>query len=101
MVTDISLALVEMGCDVTSLPGFLRQRRHKLNSISSPGVVNEPNKPRTLQVGDKRNLPNHVPEYFPPFPDSHWLVARFGGVRQSLVDTDGPTDSSTSSFVGI
>jgi len=68
------LALVEMGCDVTSLPGFLRQRRHKLNSISSPGVVNEPNKPRTLQVGDKRNLPNHVPEYFPPFPDSHCYI---------------------------
>jgi len=74
MVTDISLALVEMGCDVTSLPGFLRQRRHKLNTISSPGVVHEPNKPRTLQVGDKRNLPVHVPEYYPPFPDSHCYI---------------------------
>ena len=76
MVTDISLALVEMGCDVTSLPGFLRQRRHKLNTISSPGVVHEPSKPRTLQVGDKRNLPVHVPEYYPPFPDSHWYVGK-------------------------
>jgi len=74
MITDISLALVEMGCDVTSLPGFLRQRRLKLNTISSPGLIHEPNKPRTLQVGDKRNLPVHVPEYFPPFPDSHCYI---------------------------
>lgn len=76
MVTDISLALVEMGCDVTSLPGFLRQRRLKLNTISAPGVSNEPNKQgqRTLQVGDKRTLPTHVPEYFPPFPDSHSYI---------------------------
>lgn len=76
MVTDISLALVEMGCDVTSLPGFLRQRRLKLNTISAPGVSHEPNKlgQRTLQVGDKRTLPTHVPEYFPPFPDSHSYI---------------------------
>jgi len=74
MVSDISLALVEMGCDVTSLPGFLRQRRHKLNAISSPGVIHEPSKPRTLQVGDKRNFPVHVPDYYPPFPDSHCYI---------------------------
>jgi hypothetical protein len=30
--------------------------------------------PRVLQVGHKRNLPSHIPDYFPAFPDQHTYI---------------------------
>jgi len=92
IVNDVSLALVDIGCDLSALPGFVRQRRLKTASIPSPTATQEPNKPKTLkcwwlagvglmkdtqpvcQVGSKRQMPVHIPEYLPPLPDSHAYV---------------------------
>jgi len=74
IVNDVSLALVDIGCDLSALPGFVRQRRLKTASIPSPTATQEPNKPKTLKVGSKRQMPVHIPEYLPPLPDSHAYV---------------------------
>lgn len=74
IVNDVSLALVDVGCDLSALPGFVRQRRLKTASIPSPTATQEPNKPKTLKVGSKRQMPVHIPDYLPPLPDSHAYV---------------------------
>ncbi|CAH1786444.1 unnamed protein product [Owenia fusiformis] len=72
MLTDVVMAMVEMGCDVQSLPHYAKRDNRK--AFMPPVHSHQPGTPRVLQAGKRENHPTHVPDYLPPFPDPHTYV---------------------------
>lgn len=69
---DVFMALIEMGIDITSIPTYaLRSHRH---IIPTPMTASKPTTPKILQTGQKRSHSSYIPDYLPPFPDSHSYI---------------------------
>lgn len=72
LVNDVALALIDIGCNLSSLPEYSRRPN---KSVFIPPVTSTYTAPaRTLQVGEKRQHPSHIPPNFPPFPDPHTYI---------------------------
>ncbi|KAL7645250.1 UNVERIFIED_CONTAM: hypothetical protein RMT77_003636 [Armadillidium vulgare] len=69
VVADIQLAIAEMGINIDSIQSYAK--RPTRIAISTPGQQMETKPNCILQVGDKKPHPSHIPDYLPPFPDTH------------------------------
>ncbi|XP_003739814.1 transcription initiation factor TFIID subunit 8-like [Galendromus occidentalis] len=69
---DVCLAIVDSGIRMEGLKEFIRRPRKV--TLSAPMAQPRVSTPRTLQTGERKNLPNYIPDHFPPFPDSHAYV---------------------------
>ncbi|CAI4220788.1 unnamed protein product [Auanema sp. JU1783] len=72
--TDVWLALINMGHDVTKLPGFLSKISNGTLVIPPPKVQSPPQNNAPLRVGRCRPHPQHVNEFLPSFPDPHTYI---------------------------
>ncbi|XP_037087452.1 transcription initiation factor TFIID subunit 8-like, partial [Pollicipes pollicipes] len=72
VVGDIVLALVDAGFSVASLTEYARRKTRSTLPTPLPSVPTK--QPSTLQVGEKRGHPAHIPDHLPSFPDSHAYV---------------------------
>ncbi|XP_072044763.1 transcription initiation factor TFIID subunit 8-like [Amphiura filiformis] len=72
MVTDVSMAVVEMGVDVSALKTYAK--RLSRSRIPHQDRARQPMNNNTLQVGEKNKHPTHIPEHLPPFPDPHTYI---------------------------
>jgi len=72
LVTDVVMALIEMGQKVDALPGYAR----RLNRISlqAPSHAAPVQEPKRLQVGVKSSHKSHIMDYLPAFPDPHTYI---------------------------
>ncbi|XP_062500975.1 transcription initiation factor TFIID subunit 8-like isoform X2 [Corticium candelabrum] len=70
--TDVRMALIEMGTDLSKLKAHSQRARRM--QVNKQGSVHVPPSPAGLQVGKKKSLPDHVPQHFLPFPDPHTFV---------------------------
>ncbi|XP_062596405.1 transcription initiation factor TFIID subunit 8-like [Saccostrea cucullata] len=72
MMTDVVMALMEMGQNLSSLPAHAKRAN---KSVFLPPAHSTPTpNPRTLQAGDKMPHPSHIPEHMPAFPDPHTYI---------------------------
>ncbi|KAG8192751.1 hypothetical protein JTE90_009772 [Oedothorax gibbosus] len=72
VVSDVIMALVEMGVNIESLIPYAK----RLNRITLPTPSTMPRSTvsRILQAGEKKTLPTYIPEHYPPFPDPHTYI---------------------------
>jgi len=72
MLSDVVMALVEMGMDVSSLPAYARRPN---NMVFMPPVPCPPTPtPQILQVGERQHHLSHIPDHLPAFPDPHTYI---------------------------
>ncbi|KAG5837788.1 transcription initiation factor TFIID subunit 8 [Anguilla rostrata] len=71
-LSDVVLALIEMGFNVDSLPVYAKRSQRMV--ITAPPVTNAPVAPKALTAGQKRTHPSHIPSHFPEFPDPHTYI---------------------------
>lgn len=71
-LSDVTTALIDLGMDVNAIDEFAKRR----NIVRIPSPAHEPPHRQTelLQAGQKRQMPSHIPDYFPPFPDPHTYI---------------------------
>ncbi|OTF81808.1 transcription initiation factor TFIID subunit 8-like protein [Euroglyphus maynei] len=69
---DVYMALIEMGFNVSSLFQFA-QRSNRI-MIPNPSQMPKQQPPKILQTGKRRQHPSYIPDYLPPFPDSHSYI---------------------------
>lgn len=72
MMTDVVMALIEMGQNLQGLPAHAK-RPNKSVFLPPSHSTPTPN-PRTLQAGDKMPHPSHIPDHMPAFPDPHTYI---------------------------
>ncbi|GFO13213.1 transcription initiation factor tfiid subunit 8 [Plakobranchus ocellatus] len=72
MVSDVVMALVEMGTDFTAIPKHAR-RENKINFLPPVPSTQTPVS-KILQVGEKKKHPLHIPDHLPAFPDPHTYI---------------------------
>ncbi|XP_055940400.1 transcription initiation factor TFIID subunit 8-like isoform X1 [Argiope bruennichi] len=72
IVSDVIMALVEMGVNIDSLIPFAK--RPNRITLPTPVSLPRPAISRILQAGEKRPLPSYIPEHYPPFPDPHTYI---------------------------
>lgn len=72
LVTDVILAMVEMGANVQSLTAY-GKRQQKITLPAS--ISNQPaNEPKRLELGTQLSRPSYIPDYLPEFPDAHCYI---------------------------
>lgn len=71
-IGDITMGLVELGSDVTSVVEYIR--RHPRSCNPAPAPSHPPKQPATLQVGERKSRPSNIPDHLPHFPDSHTFI---------------------------
>ncbi|XP_014675143.1 PREDICTED: transcription initiation factor TFIID subunit 8-like isoform X2 [Priapulus caudatus] len=71
---DVSLAMTEMGLSIHSLPAYLRRPGASRYVISAAAHAVQPPITRALQTGEKLPHPAYIPDYLPPFPDTHSYI---------------------------
>lgn len=69
VIGDIVMALVDMGISIDGLPAYGRRQNRVV--IPPPGMTVEHKQHNVLQVGDKKQHPQYIPDHLPPFPDTH------------------------------
>lgn len=69
---DVYMALIEMGFNVPSLCQYA-QRSNRI-MIPNPSQMPKQQPPKILQTGKRRPHPSYIPDYLPPFPDSHSYI---------------------------
>lgn len=69
MVADIIMALTEMGISIDGLQAYKNRQNRVV--ISPPAQQVDLKQHNVLQVGDKKSHPQHIPDHFPSFPDTH------------------------------
>ncbi|XP_052065041.1 transcription initiation factor TFIID subunit 8-like [Mytilus californianus] len=72
IMTDVIMALIEMGQNIHALPGHAK-RPNKTVFLPPAHSAPHPNI-KMLQTGDRREHPSHIPDYLPPFPDPHTYI---------------------------
>lgn len=72
LMTDVIMALVEMGQNIHALPGHAK-RPNKSVFIPPSHNAPQPNL-KMLQTGDRREHPSHIPDHLPPYPDPHTYI---------------------------
>nr|XP_042895357.1 transcription initiation factor TFIID subunit 8 isoform X1 [Parasteatoda tepidariorum] len=72
LVSDVMVAIVDMGQNIDALVPYAK----RLNKITlpTPSFLPRSSMSRILQAGEKKSLPSHIPEYYPPFPDPHTYI---------------------------
>lgn len=70
---DIFMALIEMGFDISSIMAYA-QRPNRI-IIPNPTTMTAQPTSKILQTENKKPLSNYIPDYYPPFPDSHSYIA--------------------------
>ncbi|XP_076442446.1 transcription initiation factor TFIID subunit 8-like [Babylonia areolata] len=79
MVSDVVITLVDMGLDIRGIPTHAKRAN---KSVFIPPAVSSHNPtPKTLQVGERRPHPTHIPDHLPSFPDPHTYI-KTDAVRQ-------------------
>lgn len=73
ILPDVLMALVEMEPDFNSLFDF--PFRPLQIPIPSPSSATKQSVPKILHTGERKDLPVHIPDYFPVFPDPHSYIA--------------------------
>ncbi|XP_068151674.1 transcription initiation factor TFIID subunit 8 isoform X2 [Drosophila tropicalis] len=71
-VGDVSLALINMGINVSSLEPYLRRETH--TPIPLPPQQMQQRQLSLLQAGSKSTHPHYVPSFFPAMPDPHAYI---------------------------
>ena len=72
MLSDVVLAMIEMGIDVESIPAYANRQNRK---VIQPCMTSLPvPNPRNLSAGEKQSHPVHIPDYLPLFPDPHTYI---------------------------
>ncbi|XP_022662285.1 transcription initiation factor TFIID subunit 8-like [Varroa jacobsoni] len=69
---DVCLAIADIGIRFEGMRDYMR-RPGKIQ-IASPGIQACVTTPLTLRAGERKPLPSHIPDHFPPFPDSHAYI---------------------------
>ncbi|KAF7490526.1 hypothetical protein SSS_10349 [Sarcoptes scabiei] len=70
---DVLQALIDMGCNIQSLRQYARRPNRMI--LPSPQVQSKQQQPKILQTGRRKPLLPYIPDYMPPFPDSHSYIA--------------------------
>lgn len=71
-VGDVSLALINMGINISSLEPYVRRCNH--TSIPLPPQQTQQRQLSLLQAGTKASHPHYVPSFFPAMPDPHAYI---------------------------
>ncbi|KAH8387478.1 hypothetical protein KR093_007290 [Drosophila rubida] len=71
-VGDVSIALINMGINITSLEPYVRRTTHA--AIPLPSQQTQQRQLSLLQAGSKAAHPHYVPSYFPAMPDPHAYI---------------------------
>ncbi|EDW06855.1 transcription initiation factor TFIID subunit 8 [Drosophila mojavensis] len=71
-VGDVSLALINMGINISSLESYARRVNH--TPIPLPPQQTQQRQLSLLQAGNKAPHPHYVPSYLPPMPDPHAYI---------------------------
>ncbi|XP_060661606.1 transcription initiation factor TFIID subunit 8 [Drosophila nasuta] len=71
-VGDVSIALINMGINISSLEPYTRRVNHV--SIPLPSQQTQQRQLSLLQAGSKAAHPHYVPSYFPAMPDPHAYI---------------------------
>ncbi|KAJ7332997.1 hypothetical protein JRQ81_015177 [Phrynocephalus forsythii] len=71
-LSDIVVALVEMGFNIETLPAYAKRSQRMV--ITAPPVTNQPVTPKALTAGQNKPHPSHIPGHFPEFPDPHTYI---------------------------
>lgn len=74
VIGDVVMAFVSMGINCSSSAFEQYAKRPGRSVVSSPMPSVQPKQPPTLSAGSKQNLPPHIPDSFPPFPDPHAYI---------------------------
>lgn len=72
IMTDVMMALIEMGQNIHSLPDHAK-RPNKTVFIPPSHTTPQPNI-KMLQTGDRREHPSYIPDHLPSFPDPHTYI---------------------------
>ncbi|GFR92402.1 transcription initiation factor TFIID subunit 8 [Elysia marginata] len=72
MVSDVIMALVEMGTDFTAIPKHARRENKTI--FLPPTQATQTPVSKILQVGEKKRHPPHIPDHLPAFPDPHTYI---------------------------
>ncbi|KAK3802669.1 hypothetical protein RRG08_001932 [Elysia crispata] len=72
MVSDVVMALIEMGTDFTEIPKHARRENKTIFLPPVPAAQTPTSK--ILQVGEKKKHPPHIPDHLPAFPDPHTYI---------------------------
>ncbi|XP_063956713.1 transcription initiation factor TFIID subunit 8-like [Lytechinus pictus] len=72
MVTDIAMAMSQMGVDGSDLKQFAR-RKHKI-VIPKQDRLRPTTDPSGLQVGQRNKHPSYIYDHLPAFPDAHTYI---------------------------
>lgn len=72
LFVDVFIAMVEMGLNTQELVSAGRQKTKY--HIPNPQIQSKPSVPKLLQIGDKKSTLSYIPDYYPPFPDSHAYI---------------------------
>ncbi|XP_078368827.1 transcription initiation factor TFIID subunit 8-like [Oculina patagonica] len=71
-LSDVKVALIDMGADLDSLPSYGKRanRIHVNNPLKSRIVPT----PKSLAAGTRQTRPAHIPAHLPPLPDPHSYI---------------------------
>lgn len=72
MVTDVAMAVSQMGSDVSTLRDY--QRKLSRVKIPKQEMMYPTGTPATLETGQRKKHPSYVPDYLPVFPDPHTYI---------------------------
>lgn len=88
---DVILSLIEMGTNVDSLLEYGKKRIPL--RIPAPARESQQKQPTILHTGPPRPLHSYIPDYFPPFPDSHSYI-RTTTHRQPITEYEAIRDKA-------
>lgn len=92
--SDVFIALIEMGLNVESVLKFANEREVMFR-IPMPNKEAPQKQPTILHTGRTRPLHHYIPDYFPPFPDTHSYV-RTPTRRQPITEYETIRDKAAS-----
>ncbi|XP_068706244.1 transcription initiation factor TFIID subunit 8-like [Montipora foliosa] len=71
-LSDVKVALIDMGADLDSLPTY-GKRSNRLH-VNTPLKSRFAPLPKSLAAGTKQTRPTHIPVHLPPLPDPHSYI---------------------------
>lgn len=71
-LSDVKVALIDMGADLDSLPIY--GKRTSRVSVNNPLKSRITPLPKSLAAGTKQTRPVHIPAHLPPLPDPHSYI---------------------------
>lgn len=70
---DVFMALIDMGMDLKSLQTYAQRANRVI--VPTPSQMPKQITPKILQTGKRQQLHNYIPDFLPPFPDSHSYIS--------------------------